>query len=314
MTTIFLTGATGYIGGSVAARLLDAGHQVRGLVRSPENAALLAERGIEPVMGSLDDIDLLTDEARAADGVINTASADHAESVRALIEGLMGSSKPLIHTSGSSVIGDDARGNHRSELVFDEDTPLVVSPTKQPRRAIDLSVIDAARSGVRSAVICPSNIYGIGRGINPNSVQIPFLATNAREQGVVQIVGAGLNVWSNVHIDDVSDLYLLVLSKAPAGSFYFAESGEASFGEIGAAIAKRLGLSTIESLLAEEAAKRWGESKAYFSLGSNSRVRGLRARRELGWVPRHSSVLSWIANEMPLTTAPVNARSSSSKN
>lgn len=299
MATIFLTGPTGYIGGSVAARLLDAGHRVRGLVRTQDNATRLVERGIEPVLGTLDDAELLTVEARAADGVINAASADHAGALRALIDGLKGSSKALLHTSGSSVIGDDARGSRKSDAVFDEDTPFVVAPMKQPRRDIDLMVIGAAKEGVRSAVICPSNIYGVGRGLNPNSLQIPFLADNARAHGVVQIVGAGLNVWSNVHIDDVAELYLLALTKAPAGSFYFAENGEASFGEIGAAIAERLGLASVESLAPEEAAKRWGESKAYFSLGSNSRVRALRARRELGWLPTHDSVLSWIRNDMP---------------
>lgn len=299
MATIFLTGPTGYIGGSVAARLVESGHRVRGLVRSQDNAARLVERGIEPVLGTLDDTDLLTTEARAADGAINTASADHAGALRALIEGLKGSSKALLHTSGSSVIGDDARGSRKSDSVFDEGTPFVVAPMKQPRRDIDLMVIAAAKEGVRSTVICPSNIYGVGRGLNPNSLQIPFLADNAREHGVVQIVGAGLNVWSNVHIDDVAELYLLALAKAQAGSFYFAENGEASFGEIGAAIAERLGLASVESLAPEEAAKRWGESKAYYSLGSNSRVRALRARRELGWKPMHDSVLSWIRNEMP---------------
>jgi nucleoside-diphosphate-sugar epimerase len=300
MPTIFLTGATGYIGGSLAARLVEAGLCVRGLVRSRESADLLSGRGIEPVLGGLDDTDLLTREARAADAVINTASADHAASVRALIAGLKGSGKPLLHTSGSSVIGDDARGQLGSAVVFDEDTPLVVNPMKQARRDIDLMVLGAAALGVRSAVICPGNIYGIGKGLKPDSVQIPFLAANAREQGVVQIVGAGLNVWSNVHIDDVVDLYLQALAKAPAGAFYFAENGEASFGEIGAAIARRLGLPGVESLPPELAAQRWGEAKAYFSLGSNSRVRARRARRELGWSPRHSSVLAWIANEMPV--------------
>ena len=304
MTTIFLTGATGYIGGSLAARLVEAGSRVRGLVRSRESAALLTERGIEPVLGGLDDADLLTREARAADGVIDTASADHAASVRALIAGLEGSSKPLLHTSGSSVIGDDARGNHGSGTLFDEDTPLVVNATKQPRRDIDLMVLGAAARGVRSAVICPSNIYGVGTGLKPDSVQIPFLAANARKQGVVQIVGAGLNVWSNVHIDDVVDLYLLALAKAPAGAFYFAENGEASFGEIGAAIARRLGLPGVESLPPEVAAQRWGEPKAYFSLGSNSRVRSVRARRELGWAPRHASVIDWILREMPIDETP----------
>jgi nucleoside-diphosphate-sugar epimerase len=234
--------------------------------------------------------------------VINTASADHAASVRALIAGLEGSSKPLIHTSGSSIVGDDARGQQRSDKVFDEDTPLVVNVLKQPRRDIDLMVLDAATRGIRSAVICPSNIYGIGKGLKPDSVQIPFLAANARQHGVVQIVGAGLNVWSNVHIDDVVELYLLVLTKAPAGAFYFAENGEASFGDIGAAIATRLGLPGVESLPPEDAAQRWGVAKAYFSLGSNSRVRARRARSELGWSPRHASVLDWIADELPIET------------
>ena len=155
-------------------------------------------------------------------------------------------------------------------------------------------------SGVRSAVVCPTNIYGVGRGVNPRSIQIPFLVDNAREQGVVQIVGQGLNRWSNVHIDDLAELYLLVLEKAPAGAFYFAENGEASFAEIGEAIAARLGLGPVESLPAELAAEKWGESMAYYTLGSNSRVRAKRARRELGWTPRHSSVISWILSEMPV--------------
>lgn len=298
MATVFLTGATGYIGGTLAARLVSAGTRVRGLVRSRQNAALLAARGIEPVLGELGDAELLSREARAADGVINTASADHAPAVRALIAGLQGSGKPLLHTSGSSVIGDDARGGYRSEQVFDASTPLIINPAKQARRDIDLQVLSAAGLGVRSAVICPGLIYGLGQGLNPHSVQLPTLVANARAQGRVQIVGAGLNVWSHVHLDDVIDLFVLALAQAPAGAFYFAESGEASFAEMGAAIAQRLGLPGVESLPPERAAQRWGEGKAYFSLGSNSRVRATRARIELGWSPRRASVLDWIAGEM----------------
>ena len=300
---IFMTGAGGYIGGTIASALLAAGHGVRGLTRSPASARQLAACGIEPVPGTLDDAELLTREAQRSDGVINTASADHAGAVKALIAGLEGSTRPLLHTSGSSVVGDDARGACMTEQVFDEATPLVVNPAKQARRDIDLQVLGAAASGVRSVVICPSLIYGVGSGLNPHSVQIPFLAANARERGRVQIVGGGLNVWSNVHIDDVVDLYLLALTRAPGGALYFAENGEASFGDVGAAIATRLGLAGVESLPPALAAERWGEPRAYFSFGSNSRVRANRARRELDWAPRHASVIDWILREMPVDGA-----------
>jgi nucleoside-diphosphate-sugar epimerase len=300
LKTIFLTGATGYIGGTVALSLRRSGLHVRGLVRSQTNAERLSAIGIEPVIGDLDDDELLIREARAADGVINAASADHVSCVKAMLSALAGTSKPFLHTSGSSIVGDDARGSRSSEVIFDEDTPLVVQPLKQARRAIDLMVLAAAAQGVRSVVICPSLIYGQGWGLSPDSVQIPFLAANAVKQGRVQIVGAGLNVWSNVHVDDVAALFFLSLAGAPAGAFYFAANGEASFAQIGRALSARLGLPEVEFLVPEVAAERWGIARAYFSFGSNSRVRSVRARQELGWAPEHVSVIEWILREMPI--------------
>jgi nucleoside-diphosphate-sugar epimerase len=297
---VFITGATGYIGGSVAAALIAAGHRVRGLVRDAAKAAALAARGVEPALGDLDDAALLGREARAADGVVNAANSDHLPSVQALLAGLEGSGKPLLHTSGSSVIGDDARGNAASDAIYDEATPFVVHPGKQARHALNQAVLAAATRGVRAIVICPTLIYGTGHGMNPHSVQIPFLAQQARQHGVVRVVGRGLNRWSTVHIDDLVDLYRLALERGSAGAFYFAENGEASFGEIGAAIAARLKLGPVQSIDADAAAAQWGEARAFFTFGGNSRVRAVRARRELGWQPRHASALAWIANEMPV--------------
>ncbi len=52
------------------------------------------------------------------------------------------------------------------------------------------------------------------------------------------------------------------------------------------------------SQIVEEATREWGEGHARYSFGSNSRVCALRARRELGWAPRHPSVPDWIEREM----------------
>jgi nucleoside-diphosphate-sugar epimerase len=296
----FITGAGGYIGGSIAARLLAQGHAVTGLVRDSAKAAALQAVGITPVIGSLDDLDVLAHAAREADGVVNAANADHLPSVQALLAALAGSGKPLLHTSGSSVVGDDVRGNALSPAIFDEDTPFVVQPLKQARHALNQSILQAAEQGVRSAIVCPTLIYGQGQGLNPHSIQIPFLVEQARLHGAVRVVGRGLNRWSTVHIDDLADLYLLALEKAAPGTFFFAENGESSFAEIGEAIAARLGYGPVTSVPAEAAAAQWGEAKAFYTFGSNSRVRAKRARADLGWAPRHASALTWIRDDMPL--------------
>ncbi|PQP85598.1 NmrA family NAD(P)-binding protein, partial [Paenibacillus sp. AR247] len=56
---VFITGASGYIGGSVAKTLVDAGHTVYGLIRNQEKVAALQQLGVEPVLGTLNDADIL---------------------------------------------------------------------------------------------------------------------------------------------------------------------------------------------------------------------------------------------------------------
>lgn len=255
-----------------------------------------------PVVGDLDDRALLTREAKRADAVVNAANSDHEGAVDALLIALSGSGKAFLHTSGSSVIGDDAQGAFLSEHLFDEDTPFIVEPhpVKLARLAIDRRVQDAASSGVRSAVLCNPLIYGAGVVPNTRSVQIPALVKQARESGVVRVVGSGVNRWSTVHVADMAMLYRLALHSAPAGAFYFVENGEASFAEIGAAIAGRLHLGPVEAWTLKQAGAEWGDGFARYALGSNSRVRGHRARRELAWSPSHGSVTDWIEHEMPI--------------
>lgn len=115
---IFLTGANGFVGGAVASALIADGHRVRGLVRDHGKAIAVAARGIEAVIGALQDTALLQTEARASDGVVNAANSDHCGAVEALISGIAGSGKPLIHTSGISVVADRATMGEPSERIF----------------------------------------------------------------------------------------------------------------------------------------------------------------------------------------------------
>ena len=292
---IFVTGASGFIGGSVGHRLARTGHRVRGLVRDPAKLEAVRQSGIEPVLGTLDDTALLTREAEAADAVVNAASSDDRGAIEALVAALAGSGKALLHTSGSSIIADEAMGEP-SDRVFDEATPFTPAPEKQARVALDRFVLDAP--GVRSVVLCNSLIYGTGLGAEPDSAQLPRLAAEALKTGVARHIGRGLNIWSTVHIADVAELYLLALDRAPAGTFCFVENGEASFHAMVGAIAERLGLGAAQPWPAEDAIATLGRQTAVFSLGSNSRVRGLKARSLLGWTPKQTSVLDWIRTEL----------------
>ena len=277
---VFVTGAAGFIGGSIATGLVKAGHSVTGLVRSVEQAAEMTALGITPVIGSLDDTAVLTEQAQKADAVINAASSDHRAAVETLLAALKGSNKPFLHTSGSSIVGD-ASGGKSSEVIYFEDNLPEPTVDKAARVAIDNTLI-----------------YGHSLGVKRDSVQLPRLLKQARKSGVVRHVGSGQNIWSNVHIEDVVALYLLALTKNVPGTFYFVESSEAAFIDMTTAIAEALNLGKPQDWPLADAEAEWGYEMANYGLGSNSRVRGKHARERLGWAPKRTSVVEWIRNEM----------------
>ena len=96
-----------------------------------------------------------------------------------------------------------------------------------------------------------------------------------------------------MHIDDLVELYVLALDKAPGGSFFFAENGDASFKEIAEMVSHSLGFEgRTVSLSVEDVVRQYGEAGRY-GVTSNSRVSALNARR-LGWSPKGPSLAEYI--------------------
>jgi nucleoside-diphosphate-sugar epimerase len=291
---IFITGAAGYIGGSVAEKLVAGGHAVSGLTRSKDKTADLKARGIVPVMGSLDDADVLTAAAQAADAVIHAADADHHASIITLVTALKRSGKLLVHTTGSSIVADHADGEYAAATPFTEDSYFEPVPFRRARVDLNRYVRQAAiEKGVRTTVIAPAMVYGTGRGLQPGSDQLPKIIALSRQVGAGVFFGKGLNVYSNVHIDDLVDLYCLVIERAPGGSFFFAENGHNSFAEIAAMIAQLLGLDgKTASLPVEGVITQFGEA-GRLGVASNSYVRAANAHR-IGWSPKGPSLEEWM--------------------
>ncbi len=291
---VFITGATGYIGGSIAARLVAEGHSVSGLVRTPDKAKALEARGIAPVLGDLADTTLVARAAAEADAVINTANSDNRPVVDAMLAALRGTGRTFLQSSGTSIVADLADGE-REGPVYEETTPVHPLPMRAGRVALNDAVLAAAADGIRSLVVCPSLIYGEGTGLHRDSIQVPWLIALARQHRIGCHVGAGRNVWSNVHIDDLVDLYVAALERAPAGAFYYAENGENAMRDAAAAVSRMLGFGgATRAMTVEEAVAVWGEGPARYTMGSNSRVKAVRARAELGWKPHRPSLIDEI--------------------
>ncbi|MEM8531937.1 MAG: NAD-dependent epimerase/dehydratase family protein, partial [Chloroflexota bacterium] len=219
---IFLTGATGTIGSAVADVLKQSGHTVIGLARSDESAVRLVERGIEVYRGDLLDPTTLTEGARQADAVIHTAqpqptpdmdfaalSAIANNTLTALFDGLRGSNKRLIITSGTGAYGDTGAN------IVDEDSPLDQSPMMEGFRHMEQRVLDAVAEQIHTTIIRPSVVYGRG-GSGPVLGMIGI----AQQFGGGVYVDAGDKLTSTVHVDDLASLYLLALEKAPAGHVF----------------------------------------------------------------------------------------------
>ena len=130
---VFRTGATGWGGSAVIKELVDAGHQVTGLVRSDEKAVALAAIGAGVLRGTLQELDTLRHAASLADAVIHTTSrhdsskfVEGCEQDRRAIEvlgsALEGSDRPLLVTMGIAML---APGQVATETdVFPPDLPL----------------------------------------------------------------------------------------------------------------------------------------------------------------------------------------------
>ena len=293
---VFITGVAGYIGGSVAAKLVQAGYKVKGLTRLEANKSKLAVIGIEAVVGDLSDIALVTKEAEEADIVIDAADSDNEEAVKIFLNALKGSGKIFIHTSGSSIVSDQANGepgeNIYDDHLYDQGSKFVPDVQKQSRVDIDKLVLSASANDIKSIVICPCLIYGKGSGIKPENQQILNLINEARQTGVAKAIGRGENIWSTVHIDDLTELYLKAIEKAEGGLFLFAENGEITFKQIAQTIKLALNLKTeVLAWPVQEAIDKLGFGTAVFGLGSNSRIRGV-VSRSLGWQPTRNAVLA----------------------
>ncbi|POR33933.1 Nad dependent epimerase dehydratase family protein, partial [Tolypocladium paradoxum] len=321
MPTIFLTGASGYIGGQVPHDLATSHPEfaIRALVRNEHSgkAITAAFSNVQVVQGDLGDAAAITKEVENAHVILHLAATGHLKSVQTIHETLKSrpSDKPAywIQVSGASALAaaelaDASRiPGSPSDVVFDDldgASEIVSVIKKHPSRAVDNYILSVADNTpqVNTALVFPGIVYGQGQGpVNQRSIQIPELAKATLQRGRGLQVGKGLSRWGNVHIQDVGKLFVGLVDRALPSSqlwnlngLYLSGVGEMSFGDISSRVAAAASMKgfipnagDVDEVIGEEADKLLPHGRVLY--GTNARTNARRAKELLGWKPQFGS-------------------------
>lgn len=276
---ILVFGATGYVGGHAARWLMRAGHDVTVIVRREDAAEAFRAEGMAAIIGDARALTYSPEFFAPFDGVLFAAQLmleEEEAACSAMLRALAKSGKAFIFTSGTSLVSQPTNGEW-SEDSFSEYDDFLPRRQVAPRRAIETMVRVAAHYGVRAMVVRPPLIWGHG-----GCRIVEDLYHSARKTGAVCYVGSGLNLYTHVHVDDLSDLYVRAFERGVAGALYHLASGEVNFRTMAETIARHLGIGT-RSLTIAEAAEVWDPFMGPIVFSGCSRTRAPRSRLELGW-------------------------------
>jgi 2-alkyl-3-oxoalkanoate reductase len=265
-----VTGATGFVGSHVVDRLLERGHEVVALIRSPAKALGLAERGVQLVRGDLDDIPALTTAAAGVDVVYHiaalTGAVDEAEFLQANREGTANvvraahaaGGDPRLVLISSMAAGGPAERDRPRRGAGDE------RPVTMYGRSKLASELVVREQALPWTILRPPTIYG------PRDRDNLITIFKAARAGFAPVFGDGTQQLSMVHVDDLAEAILLA-GESPAvigGTFYTNHpeilTSAALVGQVGLAIGRSVRLVPLPEWLARTALTATGAWAAAF--------------------------------------------------
>jgi 2-alkyl-3-oxoalkanoate reductase len=299
---VFVAGATGVIGRRLVPMLVERGHEVTAMTRSPEKAdeiramraapairdvfdaeglgAEIAGAAPDAIVHELTDLPPNVDPRKAAEqlegndrireeGTRNLVDAALAAGVRRMIA----QSIAFVYAFGGGLKTED-------DPLFD-DAPFPWSRAVRSVHALEDAVTKT--EGLEGIVLRYGFFYGPGSSYAPGGHW-------AREVGRRRfpIVGKGSGVFSFIHIDDAAAATAAPLEHGPPGIYNVVDDEPAPLREWLPLYAEALGAKKplrVPKLLARLAAGRYTTQMATGLSGASN----ARAKNELGWQPRYSS-------------------------
>ncbi|HEX6116026.1 MAG TPA: NAD(P)-dependent oxidoreductase [Solirubrobacterales bacterium] len=300
---VFFAGASGAIGPVLTPRLVEAGHEVVALTRTPSKAERLAADGADPVVCDVLDTAALRDAVVSAkpDAVVHhLTDLPQQMTPGALKVGLEATNR--VRTEGTANLIDAAREAGARRIVaqsiafayapkptglYDESDPLYVdAPTPGGEAA-------GAVAELERQVTNADGLAGValrfGFWYGPRTAYAPdgHWAAEVRRRRL-PIVGAGSAVWSFVHVDDVAAATLAALERGDPGVYNIADDDPAPAREWIPAYAEAVGAKPprrVPTLLVRMVAGRYAVFLSRDLRGASNE----KAKRELGFEPRWPS-------------------------
>lgn len=285
---VFVTGASGYIGQSVAKAFRAKGHIVHGLVRTKEDANLLSVEEIWPIVGDLNDPDSyrqILNEVEVAVHCAFDATEKGVErdtkTIDTILEVFSTSSLPrtFIYTSGVWVYGS---AGHK---IIDESTPLNPLEVVKWRPVHEEKILKATSPNLRTVILRPGHVYGHVGGLTK-----AILAST--QNGAVLMIGEGHNRWPMVHVQDLAHAYVSAVEKELTNViFNVVDDSTTTLREITEAIARAAHIEgKIQILPLEDAKRQFGSYVQGVVIDltvDNSRI-----KRLLGWKIHHAPFIN----------------------
>ena len=246
---ILVTGASGFVGSAVARQLLQAGEQVRVLVRSTSSRVNVADPKLQIVEGDLRDPASLV-RALQGVGVLFHVAADYRlwarndnDIIRTNVEGtraLMDAAKRsgverIVYTSSVATL--KARpGGAPSDETFPLDETSAVGAYKYSKVVAERLVEKmVAEQGLPAVIVNPSTPIGPGDVRPTPTGRIIVEAASGRMPAYVD---TGLNL---VHVEDVAAGHIAAWKKGRIGERYILGGQDVLLGDMLTEIARQVG-------------------------------------------------------------------------
>jgi nucleoside-diphosphate-sugar epimerase len=303
---VFVAGATGAIGRQLVPMLVERGHEVTGLTRTPAKQDMIRQLGARPAVADALDPEAVAQAVAEAEPEVlvhQLTSIDTGSFGRSLDKQFAQTNRLRTEGTDHLLAAAKAAGARRfiaqsfagwpykreGDMVKDESAPLDESPPKPVAETLGairyLESTVTGADGIEGLALRYGGFYGpyTSIGLNPDGDQVEMIRKRR-----LPVIGNGAGIWSLVHIEDAASATAAAVERGDAGVYNVVDDDPARVSEFIPELAKALGAKPPRHF------PKWlgrlaGGELAVIMMTDVRGSENAKAKRELGWELRYPS-------------------------